>query len=217
MNATVILKASDAGRDDPGIPHGAGGEHDHRNGAAGIALWAFMGVAGSLFSLFLSAYVMRMDGTDWHPIAMPWQSWLSTALLVAGSIALQQASTAARAARWRQADTLLLAGGGFALAFLAVQLWAWQVLLSSQVTLTGNPAGSFFYLLTAMHGLHVSGGLVGWALTARRAGRGDRARLAWSITLCARYWHFLLALWVVLFAALGWLTPEVVRFICGTR
>jgi len=42
------------------------------------------------------------------------------------------------------------------------------------------------------------------------------ARAAWRIALCARYWHFMLAVWLVLFALLGWVTPEVARFICGT-
>jgi cytochrome c oxidase subunit 3 len=80
----------------------------------------------------------------------------------------------------------------------------------------GNPAASFFYLLTAMHGLHVIGGLVGWTVTARGALRGGgTARVAELIALCARYWHFLLAVWIVLFAAVGWLTPELVRLICG--
>jgi len=47
------------------------------------------------------------------------------------------------------------------------------------------------------------------------APQAEPRRLALHITLCARYWHFLFAVWAVLFAALGWLTPEVVRFICG--
>ncbi|MFJ5383535.1 bb3-type cytochrome oxidase subunit III, partial [Cupriavidus sp. CER94] len=35
------------------------------------------------------------------------------------------------------------------------------------------------------------------------------------IGLCARYWHFLLGVWIVLLAALAWLTPELVNYICG--
>lgn len=82
--------------------------------------------------------------------------------------------------------------------------------------LAGNPAASFFYLLTAMHGLHVIGGLVGWWVAARSVWRqADPASVAWRITLCARYWHFLLVVWVVLFAAMALLTPELVRVICG--
>ncbi|UUZ68437.1 bb3-type cytochrome oxidase subunit III [Polaromonas sp. P2-4] len=243
MNAVAVLGGN------------AGERHDAA--AVGIGLWVFMGVVTTLFSLFISAYVMRMDASDWSVIAMPWQLWLSTALLLAGSATLQLASRAASratmSAHWAPARTLLLAGGACALAFLAVQLWAWQALLAIRVVPAGNPAASFFYLLTALHGLHVAGGLVAWGLTARGFLRdggdvhevtsvgaivrsagppqastapsgGSAAHVvasvgatshAWRIALCARYWHFLLALWLLLFATLGGLTPEVVRFICG--
>jgi len=183
--------------------------------AAGIGLWVFIGVAGTLFTLFLAAYVMRMESADWWPIPMPWQTWLSTAVLIAGSFALHRSTVEARAARHDAARVWLRAGGIFAFVFLAVQLWAWQSLRAAGVVVTGNPSASFFYMLTALHGLHVIGGLMAWASTSRAAKRLDAAAVAWRIALCARYWHFLLAVWVVLFAALGWVTPEVVRFICG--
>ena len=194
----------------------------HNAAAVGVGLWVFMGVATALFSLFIAAYAMRMDASDWSAITMPWQLWLSTVLLVAGSTALQlangAASTAVKTAHWAPARALLLAGGACALIFLGVQLWAWQALLAIHVGPAGNPAASFFYLLTALHGLHVAGGLVAWAVTARSLWHdAGAARNAWRIALCARYWHFLLALWLLLFATLGGLTPEVVRFICGTN
>lgn len=187
--------------------------------AMGVALWIFIGVATALFTLFLAAYVMRMDGSDWSPIVMPWQLWISTALLVATSLMLHGASLAARAVAARK---FFIAGGIFGLGFLGCQLWGWQILQANHVSAMGNPAGSFFYLLTAMHGVHVMGGLVGWLRTARfaRTGAGlDSAmfELRWRVRLCARYWDFLLFVWIVLFAALGWLTPELVRLICGTR
>jgi len=178
--------------------------------AVGVGLWIFIGVATALFSLFLLAYLMRMTATDWWPLTLPWQLWVSTAWLVAGSLSLEWASRVAR----RGADdarTWLLVGGACAAGFLAAQWWSWQALQAAGVTAQGNPAGSFFYLLTAMHGLHVLGGLIAWAVTTR----ADAADAAWRIRLCARYWHFLLAVWVVLFAAIGLLTPEIARVICG--
>lgn len=185
--------------------------------AAATGLWLFMGVVSTLFGLFIVAYAMRMEAVDWSPIAMPSQLWLSSGLLLAGGLLLQRAATAAHALRHAQARRLLLAGGVAAMAFLGSQLWAWQSLLDARVVLAGNPAASFFYVLTALHGLHVIGGLVAWSATVQAAGPPpvEPRRLALHITLCARYWHFLFAVWVVLFAALGWLTPEVVRFICG--
>lgn len=193
---------------------------DRRDAATGTGLWMFMLVASSLFSLFIAAYVLRMDGSDWSAIGMPWQLWLSTVLLSAGSLMLQQAAVAARHAQRVEARVLFYAGGACALAFLAVQLWAWQVLLGMRVMPVGNPAGSFFYMLTALHGLHVLGGLAGWGMTARlirgNDAPGDAAHIARRIALCARYWHFLLLVWVMLFATFAGVTPAVIRFICGT-
>jgi cytochrome c oxidase subunit III len=191
MNASVAL---DLG---PSTQRGAGQD-------VGVALWVFIAVASMLFALFLAALAMRMDqAPDWTQITPPWQLWLSTGWLVAGSAVLSRAS------KQPVPDArLLLAGGVFALLFVFTQLWGWQALLDARVKLVGNPAASFFYLLTALHGLHVIGGLVGWAVTLRTPSH-------WRIALCARYWHFLLVVWLVLFAALGWLTPDIVAFICG--
>lgn len=176
-----------------------------RSQVTGIGLWVFIAVASTLFALFLTAYAMRMlDAPDWSRIMLPRQLWLSTLWLAAGSLALHTAGRRSGS----QARLLLQAGGACALAFVLTQWSAWQALQQARVALAGNPAASFFYLLTAIHALHVVGGLVAWGLTLRDG-------QAWRIALCARYWHFLLVVWVLLFAALGWLTPEVVAFICG--
>ena len=184
----------------------------------GVGLWVFMGVATALFGLFITAYVLRMSERDAAAIVLPWQLWLSTAWLAAGSLVLQAASNVSRrpAPQAARLGPVLAAGGLCALAFLAVQWWAWLELLARQVTPVGNPAGSLFYLLTAMHGLHVMGGLVAWGVVLRRLGREDAVALRWRVALLARYWHFLLAVWLVLFATMAWVTPEVARIICRT-
>lgn len=221
MNAESIATQAPSGvfrvsREGPsGGPGGGGAMHDREVRAPGsVGLWAFIGVATSLFSLFLVAFAMRMDSPDWHRVALPWQVWLSTGLLGAASVAMQLSTRAARAGHMERARTALRLGGLGAAAFVASQLWAWQALYALHVVPANNPAGSFFYLLTAMHGLHVVGGLVAFAYVAMD--RGSGARTVTRIGLCTRYWHFLLGLWLVLLAALGWLTPEIVRYICGT-
>ncbi len=182
-----------------------------RAAAVSVGLWVFIGVASTLFALFLLAYVMRLSGSDGAAIALPWQLWLSTALLAAGSVLLQRAHARRAAAR-----ALLLAGGACVIAFLAAQGWAWHALQAADVRLASHPAASFFYLLTALHGLHVAGGLAAWEVTlqavSRQAGPGPTD---WRVALCARYWHFLFVVWVVLFAAFSWITPELARVICG--
>jgi cytochrome c oxidase subunit 3 len=174
----------------------------------GVGLWVFMGVATALFTLFIAAYLMRMASSDWSSIALPWQLGLSTALLVAGSVAMQVAAGAAHPAPGARARAWLHPGGACAAAILGAPLWGWQALQAARVGFTGNPAASFFYLLTALHGMHVLGGLVAWVLAL-----GGQIR----VRLCARYWHFLLAIWLLLYSTLSGLTPEIVRFICGTN
>jgi cytochrome c oxidase subunit III len=181
------------------------GAGSRRSQATGIGLWVFIAVASTLFALFITAYAMRMlDAPDWSRVVMPWQLWLSSLWLAAGSLSLHVASRRPdeRPGLW------LHLGGACAVAFVLTQWSAWQALQQARVALAGNPAASFFYLLTALHALHVVGGLVAWGLTLRDG-------QTWRIALCARYWHFLLVVWLLLFAALGWMTPEFVAFICG--
>ncbi len=221
MNGShTAFNADTAGRggDVPGRPAMTAARRRRQPHAiSSVALWVFIGVATTLFALFITAYVMRMSNADAVAIAMPPQLWLSTALLLLCSVLLQQAAASAAAAQMAPSRTMLLAAAAGALGFLLSQSWAWQALLAQQVSAVGNPAGSFFYLLTALHGLHLLGGLAGWWLAARVAWRpNDPAGAAWRIALCARYWHFLLLAWVALFATFTWITPEVARVICRT-
>jgi cytochrome c oxidase subunit 3 len=169
-----------------------------------IGLGVFLAVAGSLFALFASAYTMRMHmGADWRPLPVPFLLWPNTAVLIASSLALHRAQLAALGGSMDRTRGALLVGGGFALLFLAGQLLAWRQLDAAGFFVTANPANSFFYLLTAVHGLHVLGGLVALArATAKVWRRDDPDRVRLSVELCAIYWHFLLFVWLVLFALL---------------
>jgi cytochrome c oxidase subunit 3 len=217
-HAVWRISAGGHGDDIPGTPAWAARRRGRPQAIYGMGLWVFIGVATTLFTLFVVAYIMRMSNADAVAIAMPSQLWVSTAVLLAGSVLLQRARTEAAIAhdpvatrRW------LLAGGACAFIFLAAQWWAWQALMGRAVGPAGNPAGSFFYLLTTMHGLHVVGGLVGWAIVARGAWRAhDADGGAWRVALVARYWHFLLLVWLALYASFTWITPEVARIICRT-
>lgn len=183
----------------------AGGEgpRAHAVSAARVGLWVFMGVVSVLFALFINAYLMRMGHDDWLPLPEPALLWLNTALLAGSSVALHVAHVGARRWRRRLAQGGLLVGGALALAFLGGQGWAWQELLAANHLFAANPANSFFYLLTALHGLHLLGGLAAWGLTTARAWRmADAGRARPAVALCATYWHFLFAVWLVLFVLL---------------
>ena len=175
-----------------------------RTRTAMIGLGVFLTVASSLFALFASAYTMRMHmGADWRALPVPFLLWPNTAVLVASSVALHRAQLAARGGSMDRTRDALLLGGGLALLFLAGQLLAWRQLDAAGYFVAANPANAFFYLLTAVHGLHVLGGLVALArATAKVWDGGDPDRVRLSVELCAVYWHFLLLVWLVLFALL---------------
>jgi cytochrome c oxidase subunit 3 len=175
--------------------------------AAKTALWVFLAVATSLFALFVSAYSMRLSFLDWTPLPQPKLLAVNTAVLVGASLAMEWAVRAARRAEWDALRQRLWLGGVLTLLFLAGQLVVWGQLHDAGYFVTASAATAFFYLLTGVHGLHVLGGLVAWtrasshASTTRRQGwEPDRIKLA--VELCATYWHYLLAVWVVLFALL---------------
>ena len=178
--------------------------------AATIGLGVFLAVVSSLFALFISAYFMRMQVADWVQLPAPKVLWFNTGALILSSVALQYAYVAARRGRMEGVRDGLILGGLFALTFVAGQLLAWRQLNAAGYFLAANPGNAFFYLFTGVHGLHLLGGLVALAMTADKVWRGfelNHVRL--SVRLCAVYWHFLLALWLVLFSLL---TPWVGDF-----
>ena len=137
---------------------------------------------------------------------MPKLLWFNTGVLVLSSIALQWAYLAARRNDLEGVTIGLLGGGVSAIIFLAGQLLAWQQLIVAGYFVASNPANSFFYLITAVHGLHLMGGLVALGRTTSKVWRGAKvAEVQLSVELCAIYWHFLLLVWLVLLGLLtGW-------------
>ncbi|ROZ76124.1 cytochrome c oxidase subunit 3 [Ramlibacter sp. WS9] len=182
---------------------------------AKTALWVFLAVATSLFVLFVSAYAMRLGLADWSPLPRPRLLMLNTAILACASLAMEWT---AHAARRGDTDTVrrgLGVGGILTLSFLAGQLVVWKQLNDAGYIVTTDAAASFFYLFTAVHGAHVLGGLVAWVRAAARTwGRPDPARLRLVVELCATYWHYLLAVWVVLYALL--VSSELGLAICSS-
>ncbi len=180
--------------------------------AARVGLWVFLGVATALFGLFVTAYLIRraphagqgVTLQDWRALSEPRVLWINTVLLIAGSAALQWARTSFAQAQVERARRGLWLGGAFAIAFLLGQSLAWAALRDEGYYAASNPANAFFYVLTAVHALHVIGGLIVWSRATYKLRPGaivlGRTRL--TVELCTVYWHFLLVVWLVLFALL---------------
>jgi cytochrome c oxidase subunit 3 len=203
-----------------GLPDGQGassGGPGSPHGTRKVGLWVFMAVVSALFMLFGFAYAMRMNYDDWRSLNyVPWQLWLSTGLLLAGSLTWEVARRQAYAERREAARGMSLGALLLALAFVASQISAWGA-MSLDYGLRANPANSFFYMITGLHALHVIGGVVAGLMVGAGFMRGSATRrVGEGIALCAQYWHFLFVLWLAVFALLFYVTPDVIRAFCTT-
>jgi len=188
-------------------PIGDGPESAFSLPSVKIGLAVFLTVATSLFALLISAYFMRRMSPDWTTVAVPKVLWLNTGVLILSSVAMEWTRAAAQRGQRDGVRIGLNAAGVFSFSFLAGQLWAWQQMNAAGYFVTANPANAFFYLLTALHGLHLVGGLWVWGRTTARLWRGVEVRkLRLSVELCTVNWHYLLVVWLVLFALLSFPT-----------
>jgi cytochrome c oxidase subunit III len=169
---------------------------------ASTAIWVLLASITMTFAAFTSALIVRQGGAkDWHHLTLPTILYLNTAILLASSVSLELARRRIAAfmrgprievapARWLRVTLFL------GLLFVAGQYVAWLQLRAQGLYLATNPNSSFFYVLTAVHAIHVSGGLGGLARVMYKLNRSALRKSTLDAT--SRYWHFMDALWVYL-------------------
>jgi cytochrome c oxidase subunit 3 len=175
------------------------------------ALKFFLAVVGVIFFLFTVTFLARtqfpdfmaLSGEPWQPFTNPVQLWYNTIALLLGGIALQWAKLSAKADQLNRALAGIIIGIFFSLVFLIGQLLVWNQLYDLGYVLTSNPANSYFYLFTAVHGLHILGGLAALSnVTFQFIRKNSLTKLSSGISLCTTYWHFLFVVWLLLFGLL---------------
>lgn len=162
------------------------------------------------FGGLLGAYiVLATNGAlEWRPFDLPIQVWISTAIILVSSFTyhisknLIDKNEQEKSKKWLLATTVLGA------AFISSQILAWFVLYRRGLYWTGNPYAGFFYILTAVHVVHVAGGICAlgsivlrtWNKTFSDKELEYRKNLA---NVVGWYWHFMDALWIVILLLLG--------------
>jgi len=167
-----------------------------------LGLRFIMFVSTIFFCLFIVTYSDRMVYPDWQRMPEPWLLWFNTAVLFFSSMVFINAQIASKNNQFQIVKKRLLLIGFLAFAFLIGQLLVWQQLIANGFYVSTNPSNAYFYVFTALHGLHLLGGLVYWYLTIKKVWISSDivvAKVKHTVDLCAIYWHFLLAVWVVLF------------------
>ncbi|MDF2451920.1 MAG: heme-copper oxidase subunit [Bacteroidota bacterium] len=166
-------------------------------------LWVGILSIVMLFAGLTSAYVVRADNGNWLLFELPSAFYLSTAVIVTSSITLFFALQMAKKSNRNGATLGLLATFFLGILFAYLQYVGWGELYSKNIVFAGktaNASGSFLYLITFLHLLHLFAGLIAVLVTLKNSIKGKyHAGNTLGLELCSIYWHFLDILWVYLF------------------
>ena len=153
----------------------------------------------------LGVLVVRLRAAAWPPSgtpSLPRSLWVSSGILVVLSVLLMGAGRAARRGRVADTGRRLAAALALGVAFLLSQTAGWLRMLEEGLAPRHSLFAFAFYLLTALHALHVAGGLVPLGLVTVRSGRGRYLGDPEPVELVASYWHFLALSWLGIFLML---------------
>jgi len=167
-----------------------------------LGLRFIMFVSTIFFCLFIVTYSDRMVYPDWQRMPEPWLLWINTIILCFSSVVFINAQIKSKKNQFYTVKNRLLLIGFLAFAFLIGQLLVWQQLITNGYYVSDNPSNAYFYVFTSLHALHLLGGLVYWIITLRKVWNPRDIviqKVKHTVELCAIYWHFLLAVWLVLF------------------
>jgi cytochrome c oxidase subunit 3 len=166
-------------------------------------LWMFMVSIVMIFASLTSAYIVRQSEGNWLQYELPSALWVTTAILLISSLTMHWALRSVKAGNMQTAKITLGLTLLFGVAFLIGQVRVWQVLVANEVYFVGNPGGSFLYVLTGFHGVHLISGLIYLLVMFIMILRDKiNAERTLPMELSTTYWHFLDGLWLYLFVFL---------------
>ena len=164
-------------------------------------LWIGIGSIVMFFGGLTSAYIVRKAEGNWLEFEMPIWFTISTIAVIASSVSLWFALQNIK--NDKSATNLLLTTLIIGLIFTFSQTQGWQDLVAKGVYLTGegsNPSGSFIYVLTLAHLMHLLGGLIALSITTIKSKLNKYSKENYlGIELISTYWHFIGLLWLYLF------------------
>ena len=198
------------------MPASSGGQPAERTTAASTGVWIAVATISMSFAAYTSALVVRQGASgDWLHFRLPSILWLNTALILASSATLETARRNHRRGGGDPSGGVLALPGpvsrtvwwldvtlALGILFLAGQLVAWRQLAGQGLYLATNPSSAFFYILTALHGLHLLGGFVGLLYVRHRVRRGPALAAGPALGAATLYWHFMAVLWLYLLVLL---------------
>ena len=169
----------------------------------------FLGAWAMMFAAMFIAYgFMRARLSSWPPpdvAELPWKLPLGNTLVLALSSACYQWGVReVKAARAGRAWPWLLGAALLGVLFVALQVVLWRAMYARDLTpWSAGAYSSVFYGLTWLHAAHVVVGIGGVGTVAVRSllGAYSAARHL-ALKLWGLYWHFVGAVWVLMFVTI---------------
>jgi cytochrome c oxidase subunit III len=203
-----------------GDDHGGGGDegfdgpetraYEKSFSKSKIFTWFLLIVVLMTFGGLIGAYiVISTNGVlEWQPFSLPSQVYFSTILILVSSFTFAVAQKAIKLNETPKAKNWLLATTALGGMFISSQILAWWALAGRGLYMQGKPYTAFFYIMTALHAVHVLGGIIAlgyvvlqnWLPTEAEKELERRREIAGAV---GWYWHFMGGLWLVLLFLLG--------------
>ena len=170
-----------------------------------LGSWAMM--FGALFFIYLA---LRSQAVTWPPPGLPRLPVLlpaiNTMVIIGSSFTLAHALERMRKGHNKPALSWMAVTLGLGLLFVALQVVLWRNVWLDGITASTGTLGTVFYGLTVLHALHVAAGVIvlGYLLVAAlRSVRGAAMqKKVISLRLCGMFWHFVDAVWCLMFVGL---------------
>ena len=164
-----------------------------------FALWLFIVSIVMLFAALTSAYIVRQADGNWFVYHIPAMFYYSTTIIILSSATMQWAMIAAKQDNIPKLKLAITLTAVLGVIFLVLQYLGWGSLVNRNVYLVGNPSGSFFYIITGLHGLHIVSGVIYLLITLFAAYKCKiHSKSIVYLEMCATFWHFLGILWIYL-------------------
>ena len=165
-----------------------------------FALWLFIVTIIMLFAAFTSAYIVRQAEGNWLDFSLPTIFYWNTGILLLSSVTMQWAYNSAKRDDLKNIKTAISLTIILGICFLISQIFGWGMLVDAGVFFVGNPSGSFMYIFTGLHGVHLISGIFFIIMVLIATVKYNvHSKNILLIEMCNTYWHFLNALWVYLF------------------
>ena len=170
-----------------------------------FALWmGFLSII-MMFIALTSAYIVKQAAGNWLEFIIPNSFYFSTAVILISSLTLHLSYSSFKKGKEFLYKSMLVVSLILGCVFVVLQYKGWFQLFDGGVDMKGNPSGSFFYLITGLHAVHILGGIAALIVALLHAFTlpfkpTERRRVRFSLVL--QYWHFVDILWIYLFTFL---------------